>query len=962
MIILYSVKMKINFFTIWIISVINFIMKTANCGDILRMLSEEKIFQSNQSTITEFSNTTASSITVKSLSSLYWMLRAGIINNDLINIQAIIVKDEDADMVCNKGERKSERRHLMCAGSILNENHVLTSASCLHEALHIRENIRGALAVAIVPWKSTVQIIKVAEYRIHPKHNTNPYSSSYVKHNVAILSLACDIEPENYHRIELPNRPMINFCNNRNCIVAIYKIVGYSSHVVSQNIAPNLGGLGRINYKYRAKRFSDGSHSCAQTGTAVMRTNTQVAIVAVSCDDRKPNTEWLYTDLYTNKHWINNILENWNSANSDDDLEINSTNLITTSNSSFASMAKSCENCIFNFYISIGCKGKENCERPSVSSINARTKNLQEQHKLTPGKSKNQKSCSTNSSNCSSSDIVENTNNKTTKGNFQFIQLRKNRKFLDLESHKKEMNLMEKNVHRRIPNWQRQENDINGEINNYRRQFRKRIKRGMNFGFITREFNDNDDDDDDDDDNNIMKMQALIVKDEDAGSCCAVAKQIRHHIDAALAIMIGATTGDPYVIKINRFEMHPNYVVDVNAKDHSVHNLAILFLACSIKAKGANIPKLPKGKHDDIGHMCCSQKCSVVTIIQSYNNTHVAKKLTAKYIPSPQHEDEDNAIKGSSPSSLQQKKIFKIPNIHSSTREKRSREKLTGAPILFPEESLPLDEMKKYKSKNSSKRGRKMNHQIEILSQNRYNNTSIIGKILTGQIFRRANGRKFTSNMSMIDQAITAFDWNNIEKTMEEKISMKNKFVINQFIKDVVQETMKTIMKVFSKNGQLLSENINFSYEATADKNAFFTFLPDPPGNRSIDHFSSTLMRIIQNLMPPNDGKEWAVSSDLSLDERDVGKPPLKYVECPPLGTPVIINGTLIAMVAYTCDDIQNWVKWKYVSISNNIIWLRKRLDASLHQSLTICDDASYNEDLQHNKSGAEVTSADIKP
>ena len=31
-----------------------------------------------------------------------------------------------------------QKRYLMCAGSILSQRHVLTSASCIHEATHIR--------------------------------------------------------------------------------------------------------------------------------------------------------------------------------------------------------------------------------------------------------------------------------------------------------------------------------------------------------------------------------------------------------------------------------------------------------------------------------------------------------------------------------------------------------------------------------------------------------------------------------------------------------------------------------------------------------------------------------------------------------------------------------------------------------------------------------------------------------
>lgn len=44
--------------------------------------------------------------TVKLNANDYWMAKAGVMSNDLINIQAIIVKDEDADS-CLQGVKKS---------------------------------------------------------------------------------------------------------------------------------------------------------------------------------------------------------------------------------------------------------------------------------------------------------------------------------------------------------------------------------------------------------------------------------------------------------------------------------------------------------------------------------------------------------------------------------------------------------------------------------------------------------------------------------------------------------------------------------------------------------------------------------------------------------------------------------------------------------------------------------------
>lgn len=34
-------------------------------------------------------------------------------------------------------------------------------------------------------------------------------------------------------------------------------------------------------------------------------------------------------------------------------------------------------------------------------------------------------------------------------------------------------------------------------------------------------------------------------------------------------------------------------------------------------------------------------------------------------------------------------------------------------------------------------------------------------------------------------------------------------------------------------------------------------------------------------------------------------------------------------MISYTCDDVQNWVEWKYVSISRNMNWIRRRISTA---------------------------------
>lgn len=42
-------------------------------------------------------------------------------------------------------------------------------------------------------------------------------------------------------------------------------------------------------------------------------------------------------------------------------------------------------------------------------------------------------------------------------------------------------------------------------------------------------------------------------------------------------------------------------------------------------------------------------------------------------------------------------------------------------------------------------------------------------------------------------------------------------------------------------------------------------------------------------------------------------------------------------MVAYTCDDVESWVEWKYVSLSRNLNWIRQRTSVAQNQKPTMC-------------------------
>ena len=74
----------------------------------------------------------------------------------------------------------------------------------------------------------------------------------------------------------------------------------------------------------------------------------QAALVALSCDDRQPGTQWQYTDVYINSDWITQTIKNWDNNNDDETYSRNP--------GSF------CSTCIYNFFIDMtGSNNKMNC-------------------------------------------------------------------------------------------------------------------------------------------------------------------------------------------------------------------------------------------------------------------------------------------------------------------------------------------------------------------------------------------------------------------------------------------------------------------------------------------------------------------------------------------------------------------------------------------------------------------------
>ncbi|XP_044002361.1 uncharacterized protein LOC122848378 [Aphidius gifuensis] len=458
----------------------------------------------------------------------------------------------------------------------------------------------------------------------------------------------------------------------------------------------------------------------------------------------------------------------------------------------------------------------------------------------------------------------------------------------------------------------------------------------------------------------IMKMHAYIVRDENIPTCCKPAQAAsnkryfmctgailtlrhaittascmhfadiyEHHIDANLALQIGGITSKPYVIRINRYEMHPKYAYDVDAKDHPTHNLALLYLACSIIPGTAVVPKLPRGIFDDVGHMCCGNECNVITIVQTSKNLQFARILKAKNLPSPRHElpdelDVKNTVSGgyhgsfdslsdTNPPIRAGRSIKLRSSLTSTSRRSRSDDSTETK-----KNSKPRNSKKRKKAKNNVDKNVKSTTAKPSAKENNSRRQA--------EISGSGNSSK---NIDKSDME----DYNKLESVITAQLTDMNEASIQKFAQEIVDATMKQLNNTVGKNNSVLTTN------KSEEASLLAKIISNSNGNSSIDDIARAFTTVITR-----NNNALSASSGLNVNLDELPSPPAKYVKCPPLGTPIIIENTLVGMVAYTCDDVQSWVEWKYVSISQNLIWIQKRLNSiQRHAPPVDCENKGNN-------------------
>ncbi|XP_008211345.1 uncharacterized protein LOC100679922 [Nasonia vitripennis] len=517
----------------------------------------------------------------------------------------------------------------------------------------------------------------------------------------------------------------------------------------------------------------------------------------------------------------------------------------------------------------------------------------------------------------------------------------------------------------------------------------------------------------------FLKMHALVVRDEDVPDCGHAADKVtktryfmcsgvilnekhvltsatcmnraqiyEHHIDAELAVLIGALQENSYVIKIAHYEIHPHYVPDPNSIHHATYNVAVLTLSCSIPRKSAVIPKLPSNAFDDVGHMCCPDRCKLLTVIENSNNQHVIKKLQLKHLPSPRHIDDDDQDDGNDEEFMVRSFKKGQKNRNNSRTTKRPVSKQLGRKVRKRDKTPPqyftkeVADKKKAKELETSKKESNNAHTIaasgnadieidwelikkeimandvaaenkEKLSNFMKNSMSdIITKILesmTRYVARIDNTFPFFKNI--LKKNTPSTDDKISEKISDLmgkkvlKLALRELYIIPKENNDPEDEHLKNKgdlqLKDNLRNINTDKDNAGTDAKVEDDEAKGTDSKVDDADSKAETDSKNDLTNDaittiknekevttkenpsnIDNVENPND-----ISVDYKPKENSEPESLLeKNVYCPPLGSPIISNNTLVALIAYTCDDAQSWVEWKYFDVIGSIKWIRTEM------------------------------------
>lgn len=131
-------------------------------------------------------------------------------------------------------------------------------------------------------------------------------------------------------------------------------------------------------------------------------------------------------------------------------------------------------------------------------------------------------------------------------------------------------------------------------------------------------------------------------------------------------------------------------------------------------------------------------------------------------------------------------------------------------------------------------------------------------------------------------------DYNKLESVITAQLTDMNESSIQKFAQEIVDATMKQLNNTGEKN------NTTLTTSKSEEASLLAKIISNSNGNSSVDDIARAFTTVITR-----NNNALSASSDLNVNLDEVPSPPAKYVKCPPLGTPIIIENTLVIKIIF---------------------------------------------------------------
>ncbi|XP_023246942.1 uncharacterized protein LOC111643401 [Copidosoma floridanum] len=433
----------------------------------------------------------------------------------------------------------------------------------------------------------------------------------------------------------------------------------------------------------------------------------------------------------------------------------------------------------------------------------------------------------------------------------------------------------------------------------------------------------------------IVLNERLVLT---SASCINRAQIYEYHVNAELAVLIGSLDeASSYVIKIEDFRIHPRYVPDPSSADHARNNIAILMLSCSIPRKSLFVPSLPSDVYGDIGHVCCSSGCRLFTVVENMNNELTVEPMNVKHLPSPSH-DKNVANAKEFFSKYFHKKIAnarvdRAVARGSSLFDVSSETAVVGPSAtkfvhkLYPRQSddattqASVDSQNDTMTKGSDSSDGATTTRVEEPQKTQDVAATTVGTHV-GQNSEATT--EASSHDSSVDHPRKSIDWSEINLNLKYgNMTDPNKVKLRNLVKHSMIDIMSKILDSMTdqvSNIQSTFQDIKRIVKKNITANNATEIILGYSANQIL---KSSLEGLDISSFDFKDAQVMPISE---VDPQFIKK----YVFCPPLGSPIVSNDTVVGLVAYTCDDLQRWVQWQYVDVSRNLDFIQAAMESDL--------------------------------